>query len=144
MKDAFQAEDLASLKTRALFQAWPTTLKLMDSLFDSVFHKHAALAVGRVDWEWLKQGVREARARGEPAVGIILNSNGQFGTGPTTPPEMKGFELANDDPENKVLFLDRTNGIGVMRVVPWADLESGKAYASAQAEGGEADAAVEP
>ena len=45
---------------------------------------------------------------------------------------MGDFELQNDDPENKVLFLDRTNGIGMMRVVSLADLENGTAYASVE------------
>lgn len=130
LKKRFSVDDIAKLSTRELFRAWPSILSLADAVFDNVFHKHSPLVTGDLDWNWFKQGVREARARGEVAFGVVLLPSGQFVTGRTTPPEMGGFEIHNDDPENKVLFLNRSNGLGMLRVVAWADLESGKAFSS--------------
>lgn len=130
LKARFLPEDIIGLPTRELFKAWPIVLSLADTVCDSVFHTHAPLATGDLDWEWLKQGVREARSRGEVAFGVVLLPSGQFVTGRTTSPEMGSFELYNDDPENKVLFMDRSNGIGLLRVVAWDDLKSGKAFSS--------------
>jgi hypothetical protein len=130
LKKAFKATDIAGRSTREFFRAWPSVLALADAVFEPVFHRHFPVARGDVDWHWLRQGVREARARGEVSFGVILLGSGQFVTGRTIPAEMGGFAMLNDDPENKVYFLDRSNGIGVLRVVPWADLESGQAYAS--------------
>ena len=135
----FSFDDIAKLSTRELFKAWPTVLSLADAVIDNVFHQHSPLAISELDWDWLKQGVREARARGEAAFGVVLLPNGQFVTGRTTPPEMGEFEMHNDDPDSKVLFLDRSNGIGLLRVVAWADLKSGEAFNSAK-RAGEKDA----
>jgi hypothetical protein len=33
-----------------------------------------------------------------------------------------------DDPSRQVPFFDRSNGIGFMRIVTWAELESGTAF----------------
>lgn len=132
LRKKFSVDDIAKISTRELFNAWPTVLSLADVVIDNVFHKHSPLAMADLDWDWLKQGVREARARGEVAFGVVLLPNGQFVTGRTTPPEMGGFEMHNDDPDSKVLFLDRSNGMGLLRVVAWADLESGRAFDSAQ------------
>ncbi|MCW6037445.1 hypothetical protein K4A83_14355 [Spirulina subsalsa FACHB-351] len=130
LKKTFKAVDISRLTTRQLFRAWPKVLYLSDLVVENVFHQHFPLATEGLDWNWFKQGVREAQSRGEVSFGVILLPNGQFVTGRTTPPEMGDFEMHNDDPENKVLFLDRSNGIGLMRVVSWADLENGQAFAS--------------
>lgn len=132
LKKNFEAEDIKGRSTRDLFNSWPITLTVADAVFDNVFHRHAPLATGDIDWDWLKQGVREARARGEVSFGVILLPSGQFVTGHTTPPEMGSFEMQNDDPDNKVLFLDRSHGFGHLRVVKWDDLESGQAFASVE------------
>lgn len=130
LKKRFSLDEITALPARDLFRAWPAVLSLADAVCESVFHKHSPLATGDLDWDWLKQGVREARARGEVAFGVVLLPNGQFVTGRTTPQEMGSFEMLNDDPENKVLFTDRSNGFGLLRVVAWADLENGKAFSS--------------
>lgn len=137
LKARFSANDIMKLPTRDLFKTWSAVLSLADAIFDSVFHLHSPLATGNLDWEWLKQGVREARARGEVAFGVMLLPSGQFVTGRTTPLEMGNFEMYNDDPENKVLFMDRSNGIGSLRVVAWEDLETGKAFSSVKYPGEE-------
>lgn len=41
---------------------------------------------------------------------------------------MPALEMQVDDPEEQVLFMDNSNGFGLLRVVNWSDLESGAAY----------------
>ena len=67
------------------------------------------------------------RERGVPNPGVILQPNGQFATGCTTP-DMPGFKMLIDDLEEQVLFMDQSNGYSHMRAVRWSDLESGAAY----------------
>lgn len=134
LKKSFTAASLVGKSTREFAQAWQSTLSLADMVFDSVFHRQAPVAVSKLDWTWMKQGVREAMKRKEIGFGVILLPNGQFVTGPTMPPEMAGWMVANDDPENKVLFLNRFSGFGMVQIVPWNDLETGAAYAGAPAE----------
>lgn len=141
---SFAAKDLAAISIREMFSAWNHTVQVADGIFESVFHRHARVAHSQLDWTWFKQGVREARARGEKSFGVVLLANGQFVTGRTSPPEMGDFEMHNDDPENKVIFLDRSNGIGVMRVVTWADLASGKAYGAQNVDATTDDGAADP
>jgi hypothetical protein len=91
------------------------------------FHKHAPVVPTNIDWPWLKQGVSEMRGRGEVDAGVILLANGQIVTGRVLPKEVT-FSLQIDNPSQQVPFLDRSNGIGLMRIVTWTDLESGTAF----------------
>jgi hypothetical protein len=117
------------VQAQAIAGAWPLVVSLADSVFEDVFHKHAAVAVpNTIDWKWLQQGVREMRERGETSAGVILLPNGQLVTGPTIPREMSFFPLVIEDLDNQVPFLDRSHGLAVMKVVAWEDLRSGVAF----------------
>lgn len=127
IQDGFEADDVPSIANRTLVDAWDVLVEAANHLVDPVWHEHAPVAVGNFDWSWMKQGVTEMRQRGELNPGVILLPNGQFVTGCTTP-DMPGFNMTIDDPEEQVLFMDNSNGFGHMRVVRWSDLESGAAY----------------
>lgn len=58
----------------------------------------------------------------------------KFATGPVLPKEVT-LSLQIDAPNQQVPFLDRSNGIGFMRVAAWADLESGTAFRPVQIRG---------
>jgi hypothetical protein len=82
-----------------------------------------------IDWVWMQQGVREMRAEGKQDAGVMLLPNGSLVTGQVNPYGMK-INMHIDDPELQVLFMDRSSGIGVMRVVTWEELKSGAAFRS--------------
>jgi hypothetical protein len=125
--DGFQTSDVKSIPASTLVDAWDVLVEASNHLVYPVWHEHAPVAVGNCDWSWLKQGVAEMRGRGEPNPGVILLPNGYFVTGCTTP-DMPGLVMQVDDPEEQVLFMDNSNGFGLLRVVSWSDLESGAAY----------------
>ena len=75
-----------------------------------------------MDWEWLRQGVDEMRARGISDAGIMLLPNGQLVTGPVLPEDAKFIQMACD-PKEQVYFMDRSHGMGVLIVRTWAEPE---------------------
>jgi hypothetical protein len=123
----FSGAQLSGLPFSVLLSAWPLCLIASDSVLDTVFHKHAPVTPANVDWPWLKQGVAEMRAQGKVDAGVILLPNGQIVTGRVVPIGVK-LSMKIDDPNQQVLFLDRSNGIGFLRVVTWVDLEEGSAF----------------
>ena len=38
------------------------------------------------------------------------------------------FEMQIENPDIEVVFMDQSNGIGLMRVVKWRDLKDGKVF----------------
>ncbi|MFT4934771.1 MAG: hypothetical protein ACI9LT_001457 [Pseudoalteromonas distincta] len=64
-------------------------------------------------------------ARGEVSAGVILQPNGQLMTGQTVAPELSGLMPMVADPKIQVLFRNNLSGLGVVRVVTWAELETG-------------------
>ncbi len=123
LRKNFAWKNFDFLDVDVLIDAWKSTLEALDSIVPAVFHQHAPIAPVAFDWPWLKQGILEMRTRGIQDAGVILLPNGQLVTGPVFP---KGFELPIklDDPDNQVPYLDRSNGIGVMTVVTWEELEA--------------------
>jgi hypothetical protein len=123
----FSVVRLSNVPLSTLVSAWPLCLDASDRVLNTVFHEHAPVAPANIDWPWLKQGVTEMRARGEIDAGVILLPNGQIVTGRVLPTEVVS-SIKIDDPSQQVPFLDRSHGIGLMRVVTWAELESGTAF----------------
>lgn len=112
-----------TLPIQKLIGAFHYTLRALDAVIPSVFHEHAPLASVRLDWPWLKQGVSEMRKRGIEDAGVILLPNGQLVTGPVLPSDIRmPLKIAN--PEDEVPYLDRSNGIGLMRIMTWAELKT--------------------
>lgn len=101
-------------------------LELFDTLIFPVFHKLNRLVSVSPDWSWLKQGVREARARGQRAA-IRLGADGTFGTVVITEPH---FLLMSDvdNPETHVLFLNHRSGVATLTKTTWAALEASKDF----------------
>jgi hypothetical protein len=101
-------------------------LELLDTLIFPVFHKLNPIAEVSPDWSWLKQGVREARARGQRAA-IRLGADGTFGTTVLTEPH---FLLMSDidDPEADVLFLNHRSGFATLTKTTWVALEASKDF----------------
>lgn len=104
---------------------WQFLLECSDKVLDSAFHSHKPINFSEfdIDWEYLKQGIREMRERGENDAGVILSANGNLGTGrvfqhfganPSSPPE-----------DNKVYFLNEKSGLGVVQTVSWEELMNG-------------------
>jgi hypothetical protein len=123
----FSIDHLTDVSLSTLVSVWPLCLTASDRVLGTVFHKHAPVVPTNIDWPWLKQGVSEMRGRGEVDAGVILLASGQIVTGRVLPKEVT-LSLQIDNPSQQVPFLDRSNGIGLMRIVTWTDLESGTAF----------------
>jgi len=101
-------------------------LELFDTLLFLVFHKLNRLASVSTDWSWLKQGIREARARGQRAA-IRVGADGTFGTTVLTEPHFLLMQDV-DDPETDVLFLNHRSGVATLTKTTWAALEASKDF----------------
>lgn len=127
LRKNFPMKRVRSLPVSTLLSAWPVCLDSSDSVIPTVFHFHAPVAIADVDWAWLRQGVAEMRERGESDAGVILLPNGQIITGPVMPAGAPmPFKLA--DPDDQVPFLDRSHGIGVLRLTTWSELQAGALF----------------
>jgi len=118
---------LADKPISELVNSWPLLLELADSMLPSVFHKHGALAPADVDWEWLKQGIREMRERGVKFPAVHLEANGTISTGPVGQDEIAVMGDVTD-PVSEVLFCDHSHTILVVMKTTWAALEAGKHF----------------
>jgi hypothetical protein len=126
LRKKFSVSRVAKIDVSELLAAWDACLQASDLVLHAVFHRHAPVARTTIDWAWLKQGVTEMRQRGEYDGGVILLPNGQVVTGRVLP---KGFNLnLLMDAPDQVPFLDRSHGFGLMRIVTWAELESGAVF----------------
>ena len=101
-------------------------LELFDTLIFPVFHQLNRLASVSPDWSWLKQGIREARARGERAA-MRLGADGTFGTTVLTEPHYLIMSDV-DDPETEVFFLNHRSGFATLTKTTWAALEASKDF----------------
>jgi hypothetical protein len=127
IKENFEYEDVKSIDGLTLVEGWQAVLDAANRLVDPVFHKHAPIALAKLDWAWMKQGIAEMRMRGVSNPGVILLPNGQWVTGSTTP-DMPDLQMNVEDPDTEVIFLDQSHGIGFMRIVGWSALEDGNAF----------------
>lgn len=137
VSDGKDVSALDSVEPELLASAWDRLLELSDAVFDTVFHRHADMAPSRVDWAWLRQGVEEARARGDNEIGIVVSASGIVGTGRVFPNEIpRGAIPIQLDPATQVCFLDLSNGFGVMTVRAWAELENAESLSRLGPAGG--------
>ncbi len=125
---AIQSTGVSAIEASALARAWPKTLEVLDMLTDSVFHEHADPAPAAVDWAWLKQGVDEMRSDGVSNPGVHLLPNGQITTGSVDPEGMQ-VPLVLDNPEEEVLFCDRSLGFARIVKTTWKSLQEGEHFA---------------
>tara|TARA_R100000935_G_C2824475_1_gene161541 strand:- start:47 stop:1738 length:1692 start_codon:yes stop_codon:yes gene_type:complete len=127
LRKNFSLSKPIKIDTRRLLMMWEAVLTASDHILEPVFHKHAPVASATVDWDWLKQGVDEMRKRGVKNPGVTLLPNGQITSGELSPMGLM-FEMKIDNPEDEVVFMDQSNGIGLMRVVTWQDLKDEKVF----------------
>lgn len=127
LRKNFSVSRLNDLNAREIIASWDFILEASNHVLEPVFHKHAPVAPATIDWAWLKQGVDEMRQRGVKNPGITLFPNGQIVSVELSPMGI-AFEMKIDSPEQEVVFMDQSNGIGEMRVVTWQDLEDGKVF----------------
>lgn len=121
--------NLTDVPVHVLQSAWSLCLAASDFVVRGVAHQQHAANFSSVDWDWLKQGVMEAYQRGETEVGVILNVNGQLGTGNI---RLGGFKLPlrKCDPAVEVMFFDETAMFAMVRIVTWNELKTMKSHAS--------------
>jgi hypothetical protein len=94
---------------------------LLDTLVFPVFHDLAPVAKAEIDWDFLKQGVREARSRGAVAA-VALGADGLLGTRILTEPwHLAMGDVAN--PETDVLAVLSLSGMEIVRKTTWAGLK---------------------
>lgn len=122
LRQNFAWKRFDELSDQKLVSCFRYTLEATDSLIPRVFHKHSPVAPAKPDWAWLQQGVMEMRQRGILDAGVILLPNGQVVTGPVLPEDVT-IPIKLDDPAQQVPYMDRSNGIGVLRIVTWSELE---------------------
>ena len=127
LRKNFALSRLSALNPEEILSYWDIILEASGHILEPVFHKHAAVAPATIDWDWLKQGVDEMRERGVKNPGVTLLPNGQVVSGELSPMGIT-FEMQIENPELEVVFMDQSNGIGVMRVVTWQDLKDGAVF----------------
>ncbi|WP_155632756.1 hypothetical protein [Burkholderia cepacia] len=110
-----------------LVKSWRACLSASDWLAHGVLHLRPSLSTIDVDWEWLRQGVSEAYARGQKNVGVILSANGVLGTGTISPGGMR-IPITIDDPREEVLFEDQSAMFTSIRRVTWTELMAMKEF----------------
>ncbi|MGZ5199977.1 MAG: hypothetical protein ACXWC4_09425 [Telluria sp.] len=115
--------DIFDVPANVLQSTWELSLHASDFLVHGVLHRQRPVDFSSVDWDWLRQGVMEAHQRGETNVGVILNMNGQLGTGPIQPGGIK-LPIPKCNPAVEVMFLDETAMFTSIRVVAWSELKA--------------------
>jgi hypothetical protein len=105
----------------------PLLFILGDLIVLQVFHELGPVAPKRVDWEWLRQGIREMRERGEKYPAVQILASGELSTGPLGTPALEAMAPIKDT-ENEVLFSDSSSGICVIVNTTWDELKAGKHF----------------
>jgi hypothetical protein len=102
-------------------------LVLGDLVVPRVFHELVPVKPKRVDWEWLRQGIREMRERGEQYPAVQILASGELSTGPLHMPALQAMTPIKD-PEEEVLFSDSSSGVCVVIHTTWAELMRGEHF----------------
>ena len=98
--------------------------QIMDSWHPQLAHTLAPMAVVDHDWDWYRDQILAARARGEKYPCIILAAGGQLAIG-RIPDEHWAPHV--DDWETHVLFVDNEAGVEMTLVLSWDSLRAGDA-----------------
>lgn len=135
LSSAKAIQRISEKSAEELISAWPRLLELADSHIPPVFHIHGELAPSDIDWDWLKQGIREMRKRGVEFPAVHLQANGTIATGPVG---QQGMSAIGDvsDTEEGVLFCDHSSTILVVKKTTWATLRAGEHFPVASAKTG--------
>ncbi|WP_373765263.1 hypothetical protein [Delftia acidovorans] len=129
ISDMNNSVDSKKFPRNSLLAAWDLCLVASDFIVPGVPHRQVPVDFSTVDWEWLKQGVIEACQREKKHFGVILNVNGQLGTGLIEPGGMR-LPFPDFDPAVEVLFLDENSMFVSVKRMKWEELMAYKRYNS--------------
>lgn len=96
--------------------------KIVDLWHPQLAHTLAPIAQGVIDWEWYKDQILAARARGEKNPCIYVSAGGHICVGRI--PEGQ-IAPAIEDWENEVLYVNNESGFEITLVVTWENLSAG-------------------
>lgn len=120
--DEIPEEDLIAGLSGPLFE-------LLDHMCLPLVHSIAGLAPMDIDWQWIRDQVRELRSRGIRNAGVVVAADGTFGAGDLG----EEASIITYDADEQVLVLYEVAGnIPMIMAYSWQDLENGKLFTSAQ------------
>lgn len=101
-----------------VLSAFPDILvKGIDSVIPVVLHTTRPPFPARVDWEWLKGGVRALHESGDHCPAIIFSQNGTVGSGRLDSPYRVVSPIS--DPEVEVYVVDESSAMNVVMKMSW-------------------------
>jgi hypothetical protein len=115
----FLLDKLQNLECAQAIQQFDLFLDIMNFITDKVFLALKDLPFQEsVDWELLKQKVKEIKHKGNFACGILRDEAGVFKVFEDREAKLRLSNLDNMS-ENEVLFLDKSSGFGILKQVTW-------------------------
>ncbi|MDM9599676.1 hypothetical protein QTN23_09250 [Pseudomonas shirazica] len=92
----------------------------LDSIIPVVFHTTRPPHPGKVDWEWLKAGVKALYEGGDHCPAVIFSQNGMIGSGRLQEP----FRLVSpiSDPEGEVYVIDESSALSIAIKMTWDEV----------------------
>ncbi|MCY1415381.1 hypothetical protein D9M71_308600 [compost metagenome] len=115
------SDAIGAIDDDVLLSGFPSLIvEGMDSIIPVVLHTTKAPFHGKVDWEWLKSGVKALFESGDHCPAIIFSQDGTIGSGRLQEPFRIVSPISN--PESEVYVIDESSRLSIAIKMSWDEV----------------------
>ncbi|MNJ40318.1 hypothetical protein D3C77_352100 [compost metagenome] len=120
--EAAVSDAVSAIDDEVLLSAFPDDIVGgVDSIIPVVLHTTRPPFPGKIDWEWLKAGVKALHESGDHCPAVIFSQDGMVGSGRLLEP----FRLVSpiNDPDKEVYVIDESSALSTAFKMTWDEVK---------------------